>query len=72
MVDVDDVDAVCHLIDPVDDPVASATGGVQADQLASQRSTQPARLFGEWPDNERQTGDADLLRQSKDVTLGPT
>lgn len=62
MVDVDDVDVILLVVDPVDNPVASPPCRAQTFQLASQRAAQPVGLFRQRTEDQRQTGGADLLR----------
>jgi hypothetical protein len=70
VVDVDDVEEFELFVYGIDDSIAAAAGATQTGQLASQRTANSQRLFGQWTEDELQAGSANLLGEGKLITFG--
>ena len=67
---MDDVEAFELFVYGIDDSVAAAASATKAGQLAGQRTADSQRLFGQWTEDELQTGSANLLGEANEITFG--
>jgi hypothetical protein len=70
VIDMDDVEAFELFLYGIDDSVAAAASTTKAGQLPGQRTADSQRLFGQWTENEFQTGSANLLGEANQITFG--
>jgi hypothetical protein len=70
VVDVNDVEPFELFVYGIVDSIAAAAGATQTGQLASQRTANLQRLFGQWTEDELQAGSANLLGEAKQITFG--
>ncbi len=67
---MDDVEPFELFVYGIDDSIAATASATKTGQLAGQRTANSQRLFGQWTEDELQTGSANLLGEAMQIMFG--